>query len=457
MKRPKLKSWLIALAVVGALSSCDAIMEDRDDCPTGLYVTFVYDYNIQRADMLKDHVGGLTLYVYDESDRLVASKTIGAGQLSKYGSYIHFTEGELPPGHDYRLMAVAMQKDWNAALATPGAKYRQTGNSAGSEWSQFFIDLDHTATAAASRAAVLPQQSASWSRAAVFPHQTRSAANYYYVSNAAPLDTLWHTLDTYTTPADSMPKTMYPAMLTPAKTDYTWQRDGSIKSSGQERVRIVQDEPTYATLSLIRDTKHLNVTLRALNYNLSNNTLEDNYVNDEDYTVEIIDNNSQLDCHNNLTKPADTLVYRPYQQWTTTFVGSGDVPSESAAHYDLMFNRLIYKNASVENDKYAILNEEDIAKAKNAVLIIRKKNGNALEPVGNNDSDIIFAINLPYILSSGRTWVERYYHYQEYLDREYDYRLQFIIRGGHIDEIQLFLGTHVHIIPWALRQQHEEF
>ena len=46
--------------------------------------------------------------------------------------------------------------------------------------------------------------------------------------------------------------------------------------------------------------------------------------------------------------------------------------------------------------------------------------------------------------------------YQEYLDREYDYRLQFIIRGGRVDELQFFIGTHVHIIPWAMRQQHEQ-
>ena len=119
-------------------------------------------------------------------------------------------------------------------------------------------------------------------------------------------------------------------------------------------------------------------------------------------------------------------------------------------------NRLLYKNASVDNDKYAILNEEDIAKAKNAVLVIRKKNNDILAPAGTIEgSDIIFAINLPYILSSGRTYMERYYHYQEYLDREYDYRLGFIIRGGHVEDIELYLGTHVHIIPWALRSQHE--
>ena len=407
------KSMLAAMTAL-TLSSCDMMTEDRDDCPTGLYVNFVYDYNIQRADMFKDHVGGLTLYVYDESDRLVASKSMGADQLSRYGSYMHFSEQELAPGHSYRLMAVAMQKDWDAALATPGAKYRQTGNGSGSAWNQFFIDLDH--------------------------QSTRSLHNFYYVNNAEPLDTLWHTLTTITTPSSSMPMTVSPSMLTPAKTEYTWQRDGSIKTNGQEKVFIEPDVPTYATVSLIRDTKHLNITLRAVNDDPA-----DNQVVDKDYTVEIIDNNSQLDCQNNLSNPKDTLVYTPYRQWTTTFVGNGQVVSESAAHYDLMFNRLLYKNASVNEDRYAILNYEDIPKARNAVLIIKKK----------DTGEIIFGLNLPYILSSGRNYVERYYHYQEYLDREYDYRLQFIIRGARIDEIQLILGTDIHIVSWAKRYQNE--
>jgi hypothetical protein len=405
------KGFVAVLAAL-ALSSCDMMTEDLGDCPTGLYVNFVYDYNIQRADMFKDHVGGLTLYVYDESDRLVASKTMGEGQLSKYGSYLHFSEDELAPGHSYRLMAVAFQHE---ALSNIGAKYRLTGNNNGDQWQQFFINLDHT--------------------------KTRALADYSYVSNAAPLDTLWHTLTTMTTPADSMAQMLYPASLTPVKTEYTWQRDGSIKTNGQERVSIVRGEPTYATVSLIRDTKHLNITLRAVNDNPA-----DNQVVDKDYIVEIYDNNSQLDCHNDLTNPADTLIYTPCRQWTTTFVGNGQVVSESAAHYDLMFNRLLYKNASVENDQYAILNVEDIAKARNAVLLIRKK----------DTGEIIFGINLPYILSSGRTFQERYYHYQEYLDREYDYRLQFIIKGGRVDELQFFIGTHVHIIPWAIRQQNEQ-
>lgn len=67
----------LQMIVVAALfTSCDMMKEDRDDCPTGLYVNFVYDYNIQRADMFKDHVGSVTLYVFDESDKLVAQRTV---------------------------------------------------------------------------------------------------------------------------------------------------------------------------------------------------------------------------------------------------------------------------------------------------------------------------------------------------------------------------------------------
>ena len=410
-----IQKGFVAVMAALALSSCSMMTEDLDECPTGLYVNFVYDYNIQRADMFKDHVGGLTLYVYDESDRLVATKSMGESQLSKYGSYLHFSEQELAPGHDYRLMAVAFQHE---TLSPNGAKYRLTGNNIGDQWSQFFINLDHDANAQSGFAA--PAVSS--------------------VSNAEPLDTLWHTLTTILSPAEAQPMKLYPDMLTPAKTDYSWQRDGSIKTNGQEKVTLVEGEPTYATVSLIRDTKHLNITLRAVNDDPA-----DNMVKDEDYTVEIFDNNSQLNSKNDLTKPEDSLVYRPYRQWTTTFVGSGDVVSESAAHYDLMFNRLLYKNAKVQDDQYAILSEADIPTSLNALLLIRKK----------DTGEIIFGINLPYILASGRTYQERYYHYQEYLDREYDYRLQFIIRGGRVEDIMLYIGTELHIVSWAVRHQSE--
>ena len=218
---------LLLMAGAMTLSGCDMMKEDLDDCPSGLYVNFVYDYNIQRADMFKDHVGSVTLYVYDESDRLVASKTMGGGLISTYGSYIHFSEDELAPGHTYRLMAVAMQKDYAQALATAGAKYRQSGNSIGDRWQQFFIDLDHTAT--------------------------KAPSDYYSVSNAAPLDTLWHTLTTVVSAREGYPMQLAPASLAPARCEYSWQRDGSVSTNGRETVDVVRGEPTYATVSLIRD------------------------------------------------------------------------------------------------------------------------------------------------------------------------------------------------------------
>lgn len=425
MKRLNLKTWLLALAATSTFTACDLMKEDLEDCPTGLYVSFVYDYNIDRADMFKDHVGAVMLYVYDDQDRMVAQKTIGDGYFSTYGRYVHFSEDELQPG-TYRLLAVAMQKNFGDALATPGAKYRQTGNAIGDLRSQLSITLDHSAAAAVRCAEALPQQSA-----------TRATTN---VPATAPLDTLWHTLTTIVTPASQHPLLLNPASLNPAKTEYSWQRDGSIVTNGQNTVTIVEGEPTYATISLIRDTKHLSIGLRAVNDDPKENVLADT-----DFKVEIIDVNAQLDADNNLTATTDTIAYHPYHQWTTTFTGAGAVVSDYTAHYDLMFNRLLYRNASVSNDQYAILDPADVANQKNATLLIKK---------ASNDS-LVFGMNLPYILSSGRNYQEVRYHYQEYLDREYDYRLQFLFKNGKVQDIQFFIGAEVHIIPWAVRTQHE--
>ena len=425
MKRLNLKTWLIAVAAVGALSACDMMKEDLEDCPTGLYVNFVYDYNIQRADMFKDHVGAVMLYVYDDQDRMVAQKTVGDGFFSVYGRYVHFTEDELQPG-TYRLLAVAMQKNFSDALATTGAKYRQTGNAIGDLRSQLRITLDHSAAAAVRCDAALPQQSA-----------TRATTN---VPAAAPLDTLWHTLTTIVTPANQQPQLTAPAMLTPAVTDYTWQRDGSIRSNGQNTITLQKGEPTYATMSLIRDTKQLNISLQG-----ANQDPKDNVVSATDFVVEIIDVNAQLDADNNLTATTDTITYRPYSQWTSTFTGSDGMVGGSVAHYDLMFNRLLYKNASVTNDQYAILDPAEVANSCNAVLLIRKA----------TDNSIVFGINLPYILSCGRNHQERLYHYQEYLDREYNYRLYFLLKEGKVQDVKIYIGGETYPIPWTVRTQHE--
>jgi hypothetical protein len=384
MKRQNLKSWLIAVAAAGMLSACDMMTVDLDDCPTGLYVNFVYDYNIQRADMFKDHVGGLTLYVYDEADRLAAQRTVSGSELQKYGYCIHFTEKELAPDHTYRLQAVALQKDWSAALSTPGAKYRKTELATGDDRKGFSIKLDR-------------QQSA--------------IAPYYGVSAVAPLDTLWHTLTTLKA---------YEANV-PAATKYHEQRDGSIQSNGVETFTVKTGEPTYATVSLIRDTNHLNISLREID--------NPGDVSHEDYEVFIVDANGDVDCNNNLITPTDSLIYLPYAQWTTAYDGNGTMGVQRSAHYDLMFNRLKYSASPKEN----------------AVLFIRKKSTN----------QDVAVLNLAEVLCEGRTAYEIYsYRPQEYLDREYDYRLEFFLKGEKWIEVsELYIC--IDVLSWAKRIQIE--
>lgn len=376
------KSLTILLAAT-SLSACQMMTEDLSDCPTGLYVNFVYDYNIQRADMFKDHVGDITLYVYDETDRLVAQRTVNGAALSRYGFNIHFTEQELAPGHRYRLQALALQKDWTAALRTPGAKYRHTAMQKGNSRQQLNVSLDRA---------------------------TRAAADYHEVPATAPLDTLWHTLTTLQAAAAEQP----------ARTSYRLKADGTVQDNGVDSFLLEEGAPTYATVSLIRDTKHLNISLRELD-NPGN-------VRHEDYEVFILDDNGDLDYQNRVIAGSDSLVYRPYAQWTTTFQGNGVVADEYTAHYDLMFNRLMY-NANTD---------------ANAVLCIRRKD------TGNN----VAVINLPYILAEGRTAYElNAYSPQEYLDREYDYRLEFFLRG---DRWQ-YVSVCIDVLSWAKRIQYVEF
>ena len=371
------------IVVAALLTSCDMMKEDRDYCPTGLYVNFVYDYNIQRADMFKDHVGSVTLYVFDESDKLVAQRTVSGSELSMYGYNIHFTEEELAPNHQYRLSAIALQKDWDAALSTKGAKYRHTVLKDGDNWNSIAVSLDR---------------------------KKNSHPKYFDVSTDAPLDTLWHTQQVM----------MASDANQPTATKYHEKADGSATTNAIEKVKVEKDKPTYATVSLIRDTNHLNISLRELD-NPEN-------VKAEDYEVFILDANGDVDYQNKVVTPTDSLVYRPYAAWTTTFDAGGTIGVERSAHYDLMFNRLMYNTTP----------------DKNAVLCIRKK----------SDGKEVAVINLPYILCEGRMAYEiNNYMPQEYLDREYDYRLEFFLRGDRWE----YVSVCIDVLSWAKRIQYVEF
>ena len=376
-----IQKGFVAVVAALALSSCNWMTEDMDDCPTGLYVNFVYDYNIQRADMFKDHVGGLTLYVYDESDRLVAQRTVSGSELTRYGFNIHFTEEELTPNHWYRLQAVALQKDWQTALGTPGAKYRKTDMEMGSNRRDFCVMLDRSGD-----------------------------TPYHEVSAVAPLDTMWHTLTTLIAEKEFLP----------AATKYHLNNNGSITTNGVETVDLVKGVPTYATVSLIRNTNHLNLSLREID--------NPEMVNHEKYDVTILDDNADVDFENNVFSHTDSIVYRPYAQWTSVVESDGRTTADYSAHYDLMFNRLRY-NAKAQ---------------KNALLCIRKR------PTG----EVVALFNLPYILCQGRMAYEiNNYQPQEYLDREYDYRLELWLKNERWEE-GAFLTVCVDVLSWARRIQY---
>lgn len=403
------------MAAVIAMSSCSMMTEDPDDCPTGLYVRFIYDYNTQRADMFKDHVGHVTLYVYDEQGNLAAtrpvSNSITETPLTRYGYTMHFEPRDLAPGR-YRLQAVAMQRDWDEALATPGAKYRKTEPGNGRQLS-VTLDCDDN---------------------------LHPGWNHHDVSDAAPLDTLWHTLKVMSyTPQDGInvpdiQKTSAPYSIYPLEEQF---------------VEVRENHATYATVSLIRDTKHLNITLRELDTPTE--------VYGDKYEVRILDNNRHV-AHDNEVLTTDSLHYSPYASWTTRFLEDGSMEIETVhngnpgqygreaesltqrsgddlmtiqrtAHYNIMFNRLIY-NASDNAD--------------NATLSITNRETGA----------VVAHINLPSILSQGRMAYEIYnYGHQEYLDREYDYHLDFFLKGDK----WIYCDIVINVLAWSKRTQNVEF
>lgn len=404
-----------AVAVCASLmgiASCSMMHDDLEPCPTrdtGLFVRFVYDYNIQRADMFKDHVGYVQLNVFDEAGKLVAQRKVSNSNieapLQTYGYTMHFTNDELPAGHRYRLQAIGLQKDWDEALATPGAKYRMLNTVKDTASVRIGLDYDKS---------VLPN------------------TDEHLVSNAAPLDTLWHTLKVTTDKV--LPKTDFEAPVpAPARTMAPY----SIYPVDDQLVSVEEDNATYATVSMIRDTKHLNVVVHQLDLPAE--------ILDTDFEVFILDDNPLL-LSDNYAPQADSVIYKPYAQWTTRFDPDGLHPEkvlegsvidfseekctdvQRAAHYDLMFNRMMYRDG-VKNT---------------ARLYLRKR----------KTGEVVAVLNLPSILAEARTaYQTEHYSPQEYLDREYDYRLQFFLVGAEWQ----YISIDINVLGWSKRIQNISF
>lgn len=404
------KTLATAFAIV-CLASCTWVEqgEDLSGCPTGDFVVqFVYDYNIQRADMFRDHVGEIALYVFDENQKFVTQRTVSDRNLisdrtNHFG--IVFRAGddpndpnvELLAGRSYHFVALAGQKE-DAIIDTtqelpahslPGerARYRHSHYSAASHEADLWIALDR--------------------------EQTPDAEGRYPVSNVAPLDTLWHTLGILPTGAHS------------TNTKEGWRDNPLVKIRENiydfENIVLNHPEDTI-TISLIRDTKHLHVSLHELD--APGEVLAD------DYDVFITDSNGQMDSYNNL-KPGQPLIYRPYHARTTDMTDAG-VPG-TTAHYDMMFNRIMYHEEGPEQDAH--------------LTIVRKSDG--ME---------VARLSLPRILAYNRI-ANDYYHLtqQGYLDREYNYNLSFYLKNGQWETTEIWISTDVNVLSWSVRSQDIEY
>lgn len=408
--------FLLLLATAIPLAACDAFTDKNEECPTGLIVRFVYDYNTVRADLFNDHVGYLHLNVYDSVGLKVAERIVDDPTLlRKPGFYIHIPTSELPDGK-YRLQAVAMDKNWEVALSRKGAKYRKTHHAdALSEAERLKISLD-------------------------FNEETlHPLTSIHAVDCSAPLDTLWHTLRVMAHAPTNQ--------LTVPPVDQT-RRPYDVYPMEDQLVEVQSGRSTFATVSLIRDTKELHISLRDVD--------QSSDMDADKYEVRIYDDNAHL-LHDNTLHRTDSVMYAPHATWNTDLSATGRSTSmkcspypasalrrsappspdtraddtsliSQAAHFNVMTNRIIYSD---KDEECAILH------------LINKETGKT-----------VALINLPKVLAEGRNAYEiRNYSPQEYLDREYTYHLDFLLKGGQF----YYLSVCVDVLSWAKRIQYIDF
>ncbi len=352
--------WVAMLlpACVWLCTACSMMETDLRQCPpidTGLYISFKYDYNIQRSDMFRDHVGGVTAYIFDAQDKFVTQQSENNVTLTGYvplKAYDYQMRLDLPQG-TYKVVALAHQKAYEETLQNSGAKYRRTQLSPGDDISQLQVLLDR--------------------------QPTGSAVSQVLHENL-PLDTLFHAI--------SKPIT----------------RAGTQSSD---------------TLSMMRNTKMLTLTLRQLDDAANIST--------DDFEIYILDNNGTTN-HDNTVAQDEDIMYTPHDTWTTEFADTDGTVLQRAAHYGLNFNRLMYYSNPSEN----------------ALLVVRNK----------ATQTNVATINLPDCLAQGRNAVERYqYSPQEFLDREYNYKLDFFLKG----DSWLYIDLSISILSWSKRIQNVEF
>ena len=341
-------SILSSIALAFMLASCSYIHDSLEPCPSGLYLTFEYDYNLQRADMFADHVGSVTAYVFDRDGAFLLSQTESGEQLAEDGYEMQL---DLEPGR-YQYVVLAGQKPFDVMAGGEGAKFRIDEPTLGEDRSELSITLDHD-------------------------------ANGFVLNAGQPLDTLWHGM--------------------------------SLKP-----VDVVLDQITRDTVSLTRNTKQIHVALHDLDHPAA--------VDADHFIFRIYDSNAKLLWDNSVDE-TDELIYTPYQTWTSSSKPVTDDPTledgdDRIAHADFMTSRILIHDNAADDATLSITNNQT------GVEVVR--------------------VNLPDLLSRLTTWEDaQRYSKQEFLDRGYDYQLDFFLKNDRL----AYVYIRISVLGWAVRWQ----
>lgn len=348
--------FCLGAMLTAAITACDAFDETLEPCAKGVDLAFVYDYNIQRADMFNDHVGSVTVYVFDADGNYITQReefnTSADLPLRRHDYRMRF---DLEPG-SYRFIALAHQKSQSECLAAPGAKYRRSQLSrATSRQEDLSVTLDRE--------------------------------NSKVIHANVALDTLWHGMSA-------------------------------------APVKVERNRVTTHSISLMRDTKDLTVSLHQLD--------DPAAIDKDDFVITLTAANGIVGYDNNLL-PDETLTYTPYATWITEFRSDGTSTGSDAsgAHTDVL-ERTVHAGLSFNRIMHA--------SSEPAMLTIYNR----------KTSQTVARINLADCLAQGRSAFEFYnYSPQEFLDREHKYKLDFFLRGDTWDYVDLSIS----VLSWSKRIQ----
>lgn len=90
-------------ALIAFTTSCSLVNEDMSECPRGVTVRFVYDYNMERANAFPSQVDCVTLYIFDQSWHLLEKFSETSEILSNEN---YRMEIDIPEG-SYHFLALA--------------------------------------------------------------------------------------------------------------------------------------------------------------------------------------------------------------------------------------------------------------------------------------------------------------------------------------------------------------